>query len=201
MIREYTGWTDWQVRSHMKQLIELEYINARLGSWGKEYSYALHYQGQAEEVDRCYLDLTSVEEIRKLMQGEPTSRAKEELRGKNTALRGYSEAEENQLNTPQLKEKDDNFEVRAGEQAPGGEGVPVEDDHNYGTGKRSEAETPDKKRRCQALTVKGNRCRNEATTYRIYEENRLEYLCCKTHFQDFRPHPSQEGQEPPKEEE
>ena len=191
MIREYTGWSDWQVRSHMKQLIELEYINARLGSWGKEYSYALHYQGQAEEAERCYLDLTSVEEIRKLMGTQKTSRANEELRGEDTELRGYSEAEENQLNTPQLKENAKNFEVRAGEQAPGGEGVPSEDDHNYGI---------DKKRRCQAVTVKGNRCRNEATTYRIYEENRLEYLCCKTHFQDFRPHPSQEGQEPPKEE-
>ncbi len=104
MIREYTGWTDWQVRSHMKQLIELEYINARLGSWGKEYSYALHYQGQAEEAERCYLDLTSVEEIRKLMGTQKTSRANEELRGEDTELRGYSEAEENQLNTPQLKE-------------------------------------------------------------------------------------------------
>ena len=191
MIREYTGWTDWQVRSHMKQLIELEYINARLGSWGKEYSYALHYQGQAEEVDRCYLDLTSVEEIRKLMQGEPTSRANEALRGENTELRGYFEVEKNEVNKPQLKGKDDNFEARMEEQAPEGEGVPVEDDHNYSI---------DKQRRCQAVTVKGGQCRNEATMYRIYEENRLEYLCCKTHFQDFRPHSGQQGQEPPKEE-
>ena len=191
MIREYTGWTDWQVRSHMKQLIELEYINARLGSWGKEYSYALHYQGQAEEVDRCYLDLTSVEEIRKLMGAEATPRAKEALRGQNTPLRGYFEEEKSQVNNLQLKEKDDNFEVRAEEQAPGGEGVLIEDDHTHST---------EKKRRCQAVTVKGTRCRNEATTYRIYEGDRLEYLCCKTHFQDFRPHPKQEGQEPPKEE-
>ena len=122
MIREYTGWTDWQVRSHMKQLIELEYVNARLGSWGKEYSYALHYQGQAEEADSCYLDLTSVEEIKKVMAQESTSRPKEELRGENTSLRGYSEVEKNKDNPPQLKEKDDNFEVRAGEPPPGGEG-------------------------------------------------------------------------------
>ena len=200
MIREYTGWTDWQVRSHMKQLIELEYVNARLGSWGKEYSYALHYQGQAEEADSCYLDLTSVEEIKKIMDQESTSRPKEELRGENNSLRGYSEVQENQLNNPQLKKKDHNFEVRAGEPPPGGEG-------HQKSGKRSEAETPEdrgqtteKQRRCQAVTVKGTRCRNESTMYRIYEENGLEYLCCKTHFQDFRPHPSQQGQQPPKEE-
>jgi len=67
-IREYANWTDWQVRTHMQQLIELEYINARLGSWGKEYSYALHYQGQAEESEMCYLNLTSVEEIEKMIR-------------------------------------------------------------------------------------------------------------------------------------
>ncbi|MBL0379361.1 MAG: hypothetical protein JKP90_06755 [Desulfofustis sp. PB-SRB1] len=26
MIREYTGWSDWQVRAHIKQLEEMEYI-------------------------------------------------------------------------------------------------------------------------------------------------------------------------------
>ena len=48
-IREYTSWTDWQVRTHLKQLEELEYVHARTGSWGKEYSYALYYQGQGKE--------------------------------------------------------------------------------------------------------------------------------------------------------
>jgi DNA primase catalytic core len=67
MIREYTGWTDWQIRAHIKQLEELEYIGTRVGSLGKEYSYILNYQGQAEESDRCYLNLTSVEQIKKLM--------------------------------------------------------------------------------------------------------------------------------------
>ncbi len=135
MIREYTGWTDWQVRSHMKQLIELEYINARLGSWGKEYSYALHYQGQAEEADSCYLDLTSVEEIRKVMEQGATSRVKEKLRGGNTSLRWYSEVQENKDNSLQLKKKGHNFEVRAGEQGPGGEGWQKSEDRGQKTDK------------------------------------------------------------------
>jgi hypothetical protein len=87
MIREYTGWTDWQVRTHMKQLVELEYINARLGSWGKEYSYALHYQGQAEESDKCYLNLTSVEEIKKMIK-EKDTRSLRLLRGKKSNSEG-----------------------------------------------------------------------------------------------------------------
>ncbi len=67
MIREYTGWTDWQIRAHIKQLEELEYIGARIGSLGKEYSYILNYQGQGEDSSRFYLNLTPVEEIKKLM--------------------------------------------------------------------------------------------------------------------------------------
>ncbi|MFH0783502.1 MAG: hypothetical protein V2B20_16330 [Pseudomonadota bacterium] len=58
---------------------------------------------------------------------------------------------------------------------------------------------PENYRRCQAVTCKGRRCRNEAVYFRIYEGDRLEYLSCKTHFQDFRPHPGQKGQQPPKE--
>ena len=68
MIREHAGWTDWQVRTHIKQLEALEYIRVRIGAWGKEYAYALHYRGQGEENDKCYLNLTPVSEIRKLMK-------------------------------------------------------------------------------------------------------------------------------------
>jgi hypothetical protein len=66
-IREYTGWTDWQVRAHIKQLEELEYLYARIGSRGKEYAYALNYKGQGEDSGKCYLNLTPVDEIKKLI--------------------------------------------------------------------------------------------------------------------------------------
>ncbi len=68
MIREYTGWTDWQVREHIRQLEELEYVCARVGAQGKQYSYVLQYKGQAGSHGRCYLNLTSVEEIRKRLE-------------------------------------------------------------------------------------------------------------------------------------
>lgn len=64
MVREYTNWTDWQIKSHIKQLEDLEYLVARIGSKGKEYSYVLNYLGQAEESGQCYLDLTPVADIR-----------------------------------------------------------------------------------------------------------------------------------------
>jgi hypothetical protein len=48
-IREATGWSDWQVRTHAKKLEELEYLKARSGTWGKEYVYELARQGDRED--------------------------------------------------------------------------------------------------------------------------------------------------------
>ena len=72
MIREYINWTDWQVKSHIKQLEEMEYLVARVGAKGKEYSYVLNYNGQGEEEkeDRCYLNLTPVEEIKRNLEAK-----------------------------------------------------------------------------------------------------------------------------------
>jgi DNA primase catalytic core len=67
-IREHTGWTDWQVKAHIKQLEELEYLHVRVGARGKQYAYALNYKGQGIEGGKCYLNLTPVEEIKKLIK-------------------------------------------------------------------------------------------------------------------------------------
>ena len=40
-VREHTGWSDWQVRTHLGELEGLEYVRARAGAWGKEYVYEL----------------------------------------------------------------------------------------------------------------------------------------------------------------
>lgn len=40
-LREFTGWSDYQVRIHLKQLEELEYVQAVSGSFGKQYAYTL----------------------------------------------------------------------------------------------------------------------------------------------------------------
>lgn len=48
-IRAATGWSDWQVRTHAKELEELEYLRARMGAWGKEYSYELAWSGREDE--------------------------------------------------------------------------------------------------------------------------------------------------------
>lgn len=49
-VREATGWSDWQVRTHMHELAELEYLRARSGAWGKEYVYELACADQELEL-------------------------------------------------------------------------------------------------------------------------------------------------------
>jgi DNA primase len=45
-IRDAIGWSDWQVRTHIRELEELEYLKARCGAWGKEYVYELLFDGE-----------------------------------------------------------------------------------------------------------------------------------------------------------
>jgi DNA primase len=40
-VREYTGWNDWQVRTHLAELVALEHLHVRAGKRGKEYVYEL----------------------------------------------------------------------------------------------------------------------------------------------------------------
>ena len=60
-IRAATGWSDWQVRTHAKELEELEYLRARMGAWGKEYSYELAWSGREDE--RFGLSLTDPDSL------------------------------------------------------------------------------------------------------------------------------------------
>lgn len=69
-IRETMGWSDWQIKTHIKQLEEMEYLYIRTGARGKEYAYALNYKGQGEDDSKFFLNLTPVEEIKKIINKE-----------------------------------------------------------------------------------------------------------------------------------
>lgn len=64
-IREYSGWSDFQVRSHMGELEELEYIYATSGKRGKEYVYELLYTGGGEDGKPFLIGLIDIEQLRK----------------------------------------------------------------------------------------------------------------------------------------
>ncbi len=51
-IRDAIGWSDWQVRTHIRELEELEYLKARCGAWGKEFVYELLFDGESVDDER-----------------------------------------------------------------------------------------------------------------------------------------------------
>lgn len=64
-IREATGWTEWQVRTHAKELEDLEYLKARNGAWGKEYLYELAGADlEADPLERRRMVLTDPATLR-----------------------------------------------------------------------------------------------------------------------------------------
>ena len=64
MVREYTKWSDYQIKIHIKQLEELEYLIPICGSWGKQFRYRLAYDGQGMDGSRFCLGLINVENLR-----------------------------------------------------------------------------------------------------------------------------------------
>ncbi|MCP4255192.1 MAG: hypothetical protein GY775_17650, partial [Candidatus Scalindua sp.] len=64
-IREYTGWSDFQVKTHIRELEELEYLYSVSGKRGKEYVYELIYTGGGNNGDKFLIGLISIEELKK----------------------------------------------------------------------------------------------------------------------------------------
>jgi len=77
-IREYTGWSDFQIRSHIKQLEDLEYLYGVTGRRGKEYVYELVYTGGGEDGRPFVIGLVDMEQLKKKATGMEIT---DELRG------------------------------------------------------------------------------------------------------------------------
>ena len=84
-IREYMDWTDFQVKTHINQLVDLEYIYFITGRKGKEYIYELKYDGNMDSEQKYLPGLISIEELRKselkIQRFKVTWRGKIELGG------------------------------------------------------------------------------------------------------------------------
>jgi hypothetical protein len=63
-VREFTGWSDYQIKIHIKQLEELEYLIPLSGRRGQCFSYRLAWDGEGLDGERFVLGLTTVEELR-----------------------------------------------------------------------------------------------------------------------------------------
>jgi len=59
-VRGFTGWTDFQVKTHMKKLEELEYVLVHRGSRGQSFVYELLYDGEGKEGEAFMMGLVDV---------------------------------------------------------------------------------------------------------------------------------------------
>lgn len=64
-IREHSGWSDFQIKTHIRQLEELEYLYSLTGRKGKEYVYELAYTGGGEDGKPFLVGLIDIEQLRK----------------------------------------------------------------------------------------------------------------------------------------
>jgi DNA primase len=89
-VREFTGWSDYQVKIHIKQLEDLEYLVPLSGRRGQSFCYRLAWEGEGLDGDRFLPGLIAVEELRRKAQvaGLP-----DEVVGLETKLEGSSRAQ------------------------------------------------------------------------------------------------------------
>ena len=69
-IREWSRWSDFQIKCHIRQLEDLEYIYSVTGKKGKEYIYELLYPGGGEDGRPFLMGLTTVEQLKEKIKGK-----------------------------------------------------------------------------------------------------------------------------------
>jgi hypothetical protein len=57
-VREYTRWTEWQVREHLQRLVDLEYVISRRSGVGQQLVYELVYVGGGDGGGRFLMGLS-----------------------------------------------------------------------------------------------------------------------------------------------
>ena len=77
-IREYTGWSDTQVKRHINQLVDLEYIYSIMGSKGKEFMYELQYVEEIEPGKKFLSCLIDVDELAREIEKEEKEKEESE---------------------------------------------------------------------------------------------------------------------------
>jgi DNA primase catalytic core len=90
-VRQATGWTDWQVRVHLGQLIDLEYAVVASGRNGQRMTYELLFDGDPEEDGRYLAGLVDVGNLPQLADVPGPCEQKGHLVRKTATLRAPCE--------------------------------------------------------------------------------------------------------------
>jgi DNA primase catalytic core len=84
-VREFTGWSDSQLKTHLGRLEEMEYLLAHRGGRGQSFIYELAYDGGGADGGRF---LTGLLDVTKLRAGTPTTEEKSGLDEKKSGPEG-----------------------------------------------------------------------------------------------------------------
>jgi hypothetical protein len=68
MIREYTGWSNWQVRNYLPPIVDLEYICLNKGIRSNQYSYVVNIGDHHYAEKWKGMKLTTVSEIKEMIR-------------------------------------------------------------------------------------------------------------------------------------
>lgn len=87
-VRDYSGWSDFQIKTHMQKLTDLEYLLPHRGGRGQCFEYELLYDGKGNEGSRLFglLDVAS------LVYDSKKEHAKPELEGSSRPQGGIKSA-------------------------------------------------------------------------------------------------------------
>lgn len=64
MVRDFTGWSDNQLKVHLKRLEELEYLLSYQGGRGQHFIYELLWDGEGENGSSFLLGLVDVNKLK-----------------------------------------------------------------------------------------------------------------------------------------
>jgi DNA primase len=84
-VREFTGWSDSQLKTHLGRLEEMEYLLAHRGGRGQSFVYELAYDGSVQDGGRF---LTGLLDVAKLRAGTPTTDERSGLPEKKSGPEG-----------------------------------------------------------------------------------------------------------------
>ena len=73
-VREYAGWSDFQVKMHMHKLEELEYVLVHRGGRGQSFVYELLYDGAGRDGKPFLMGLVDVETLKCAYDGKKEHR-------------------------------------------------------------------------------------------------------------------------------
>ncbi len=70
-IRTHIGWSDYQVKSHLRKLVSLEYVLVHHGGRGQQFVYELLYNGEGKDGEKFLMSLIDVNELKKTCKYDP----------------------------------------------------------------------------------------------------------------------------------